>query len=280
MNNITSEFFKIIKVDSKHTRGYSGSWYLTIIKPLPDNQEIKDIISDLFLGKTVCVNIDGGIEHYNRCDNYSHYLPKKVHIAIDKILSNIEDTSFKIAIRDPYYEYKTGSMVPVLQGQPLVFCIEPTINFESFPNQPHINGYTQEKIPASLCYTNDYSNFKGKSIDEMIKYAIDQSSIWLFKHQLWVELEKIGFLESWIGPEAERLDNFKKITLINPNSRCLCGSEKPFKDCCLNTYFMKQNKKPIDARELTNLQERWDKHNNFEKDFRALFLDLFDRYKV
>jgi len=271
-----SEFFPVTKVDGMYTRKYSGSWYIVNLTPLTNKDELNQVISDLLRQKTVSISPRGQVLHYTNCDSISHQLPKKIKDVLDEIHYSVENTSFKIVIRSPYFRYVKGYPQKAFSGQYLVFGIDPVISFSVFPDHPHLNGYELNTIPASICYTDDYEVFNNEK--NIIDYVVEQTSIWLLKHLVWNQLNKIKYSMPWIGPASDELANSKRFSLNNPNSICICGSNKLYKDCCLKKHFEFETKRKFTPSDLSLLQNNWYQHEDFEQKFREDFIRIFDVY--
>ena len=269
MSNVNSEFYNVIKVNLEDTKKYEGQWYILRINPLPSSDDIHNVISDLLIGKDVVITSDCKLEHYNICNNY-HIIPRELEEALKSI--NLKESKFKVLIREP----KIG----VLNNQPIVVVLDPVINFEKFPNHPHLNAFNCNLgIPTSLCYTDKYNVFSRMALDEKIIYAVQQSTFWLFKHMIWEELNKINYNDPWIGPSAAPVNDLARIMLINPNGKCFCNSKKRFRDCCLAMYQKKFTPYGLKSSiNINQLESLWIRNNLFEKEFRRYFLNVFDKY--
>jgi hypothetical protein len=62
-------------------------------------------------------------------------------------------------------------------------------------------------------------------------HAFDQISIWLLRHQVWVETRKYKNGGEWIGPQVGQLNSFDYPMVLNPHGKCRCGSNKKYMEC-------------------------------------------------
>jgi hypothetical protein len=275
MNDVKSEFYNVRHVNNEFTRKYQGNWYYAKIRPVPNPNELLYIISDLSEGKDVRVSREYQVIHYDNCGNKFHKLDKKLLKLLDQLPSEFYNQEITLLIQSPVPQIDKGNYL--YGGQPLVHIINPYINFESFPDQPHINGFIYNKIPTSLCYTDDYAFFENSSYEEKIIYAILQSTIWLFKHLLWVYLKEKQYIKPWIGPASEELPPEDMPFLLSQKTPCICGSKKEFGKCCFKKLYLKKSGVLINDSQMRVLQDNWQIHNSFEKDFREYFLHLIDK---
>jgi len=72
-------------------------------------------------------------------------------------------------------------------------------------------------VPDSICYTADNEG----------RYTFRQVSIWLFRHQIWVETGE------WIGNHKAVLSPLDYFLVANPASHCRCGTKKTYSTCCV-----------------------------------------------
>ena len=166
------------------------------------------------------------MEHLENCDVEYHHLKKEISVAIKDITSQ----QFKFAV----WTNPDG----ILNNQPVVIILEPEINKIIYPDHPHINSsftYINYFMPNSICYTDDPS-LLGNDAYTRIAEAIDQTSIWLFKHQIWLATRSKGNA-IWIGPAKENEDNEQFSSLRNLSDKCWCNSNKTYYQCHLQQDF-------------------------------------------
>jgi len=269
MSNIKSGFYSGIKVNSKFTEKYLGKWMYLKIKPIPTEEEYIKVVADLIKANPVVIDDEYKVVHYNRCSNFSHHIPKKLLSDVNDAYKLIKDDTFDVVISEPIFYYPTGEWI--LGKQPLAVVINPTINFKEYPFHPHINGFMFKTIPASICYTDDYDYFTELSLEEKIDYTVRQLTIWLLKHSLWKVLSEKNSSYSWIGPQAPPLDDHIKIDFLSPMKKCLCGSNKPLKDCCLSKLFKKRFERELTPVDIISRVQNWNTHHLFEEEFRSNF---------
>lgn len=275
MSNVKSEFYNVKHVNSEFTKEYTGTWYYVKVNPIPIKEELIKVVSDLMLEKKVHITPNCKVEHYDECGNPSHHVDRELKKILMEAPDEFFNQEYTLMIKAPYLDMKTGQNV--LNGQPLVFVINPYINFDSYPDHPHINGYSSNLIPTTICYTGDYEFFKHKSMDEKVVYAVQQSTIWLLKHAIWVFLKIIKYHSPWIAPAGDVIPPESKIDFLNLNGVCMCGSNKPFKDCCLKPLFVKRFNRTLTQPIANEIQKIWERHNAFEKEFRDYFMSIIDK---
>lgn len=275
MSNIKSEFYNIKHINAEMTREYSGSWYYVKIHPISNKAILLNVVSDLIKEEPISISSSCEIVHFDGCTNLKHMIERE----LKNLLITIDDIFFQqhftILIKAPEIDVITG--VSVLSGQPQVYVLDPYINFDSFPDHPHINGYNPLKLPTSICYSGDYDFYNDKSEDEKIVYAFQQSTIWLLKHMLWVYLKKVKYHTPWIAEAGAEIVSEDKIFFINQYGRCLCGSSTIFQQCCLKKLFLKKFNSLLSPVVAKEMQDLWEKHNDFEHKFRNFFLGLIDK---
>ncbi len=272
MNNVKSEFYNLKKVDSRFTRKYSGTWYYIEISPRPSDRDFFLVISDLIRKETIEFSQNVKLLHSRSCQK-KHSIPQDLKKALKRIINDLSDLKFRVLIKEPKFDIPSGTYRE-FHGQPLVFILDPIINFDIYPNHPHLNAFKEEVYPASVCYTDEYSRIIAMSTSQKIDFAIKQTAFWLFKHMIWVKLNEINFSDSWIGPESDRVNELARYQNINPSGLCFCGSNALFKDCCMNKIYKTYNKKDISDDIIEKLQQRWSKHNSYEMMFRKDFMEI------
>ncbi|WP_442600455.1 hypothetical protein [Neobacillus sp. D3-1R] len=210
-------------------------WFLLEINPLPPLDELELVVADIIKDITVDVSW-GKVYHSNGC-NWKHSIPQLVK----KVIGNLEDQKFLVAV----YPGKPG----ILGGQPIAVAIEPQINYVLYPDHPHLNvgHYTPHLngknffIPDSFCYTDDPSKL-GSDTYERLLTAFCKISVWLFRHQVWLETRKIMTQGLWIGLEGKPLLPNEYPLFLNPSGMCRCGSKKIYMDCHMHSDLDKEAK--------------------------------------
>lgn len=91
-------------------------------------------------------------------------------------------------------------------------------------------------IPDSFCYTDSPKKL-GVNLYERLENAIDQATMWLFSHQIWVETRKLQKEGIWIAPEAERFPDYVFPEFLNPQGYCRCGKKEKYKNCHFQSDF-------------------------------------------
>lgn len=199
-------------------------WFLLEINPLPPLDELELVVSDIIRDNIVDVSW-GQIRHSHDCRR-KHKIPQLVK----KVLGNLEEQKFLVAV----YPGKHG----VYSGQPIAVAIEPQINYALYPDHPHLNvgHYTAQLngknifIPDSFCYIDDPSKL-GVDTYERLLNAFCKISVWLLRHQVWLETRKVMTKGIWIGLEGKPLLPSEYPLFLNPSGMCRCGNEKQYMNC-------------------------------------------------
>ncbi|MBK5262459.1 MAG: hypothetical protein JJE17_07810 [Peptostreptococcaceae bacterium] len=241
-------------------------WCLISINPLPPEDEIQKVISDI--QDNLKYNIENGhIRHLETCNKKSHPIDRKINSCI----SLLKEDNFKIAI---CMKEEASSL-----NQPLAISLDPLISLIEYPDHMHVNaplfpsslGTIGLHLPESICY-NKEQNLLGIESEDRILAAMGMIVMWAFKQQIWLATrEKYGMGNGiWIGthtPYFEKPGTY--FLLLNPFDKCRCGSNKLYKDCCLlEDAKAYRNERPNDK----------DKHD-WEKDFAKPRWDTIKRLR-
>lgn len=212
-----------------------GDWFVfqtsPIPSPLPPLKQLEMLTADVDKDRNFYLYDDGTLEHSDKCEEKNHSISKDLKTA----LKNISSQKFQMAV----WENTEG----VARNQPIVIALEPEINLGVYPDHPHINAggvLSKSYLPESICYT-DNPDLLGADTYTRVWEAIQQSSIWLFKQQLWIETRAKG-KGKWIGLSVPTEEEVQFTFLRNPYGECWCGSNKIYHKCHLNqdfTYWVK-----------------------------------------
>lgn len=224
-NDLKKDFGNVKWVDQNLKGITKQGWFLLEINPVPVQEEINLVASDIIEGRTVGVT-GGKLSHWNECGNAKHYIGSKI---IRKALKNLKQQTYFVAVYTGEVGFKG------LKNQPIAIVLDPEITYINFPDHPHLNGsifdpFNRFFFPNSLCYTDSPEDL-GSNEKERILNAFDQISMWLFRHQVWVETRKYIEGGIWIGPEAAPLPPYEYPGMLNPNGKCRCGSNKSYSAC-------------------------------------------------
>jgi hypothetical protein len=229
-------------------------WFLLEINPLPPEDEIEKVVSDIVNNKPVRVGYESGkVYHSLNCDSETnHNISKDLKRAIQLL----KDETFLVAVLP---EGPVG-----LKKQPVVIGIKPEINYFTFPDHPHLNEdgfYGNLKkfyFPHSFCYKHDHSEFTGDLYNRVLD-AFEQVSIWLLRHQIWVATRNLHSKGIWIGKGEPPLPNESFPRFLNPENRCRCGNKIKYKDCHMKADFSKRVEVSFDNKFFNkqHLKEKW-----------------------
>lgn len=232
----------------------NGQWYLLTVNPLPQKEEIYNIISDIEKDIGVFVN-KGQVTHDRLCDE-EHKIKKR----LEKCIPYLEDTTFKVLV------YINKDFILYEQNMPIAIVIEPEISFMTYPDHPHLNFgkmYPKEKpeetlkkifpkskllesmniespkryyISESLCLLHDYNELGNVENDEIgyLQQTFAKISSYLFRHLVWLASRKIYGKGIWIGPTHNQFPVERFSYMIDPNNMCRCGSRLSYSLCCLD----------------------------------------------
>ncbi|GBF12646.1 hypothetical protein [Tepidibacillus sp. HK-1] len=228
----------------KWFKSYSGSgWFLLEITPYPPIEELESIISDIINDKIIDV-LYGQVRHSLTC-NEKHHIPAN----IKKVLPNLKEQTFLVAVHPGNFN--------VYQGQPIAVAIEPQINYNIYPDHPHLNVGNFSKldgqeifIPDSFCYTDNPSKLGFDPLQRLLK-ALSLISIWLLRHQIWLLTREQLPKSEWIGPEAKPFKPEEYPKFLNPLGYCRCGKKIKYKDCHM-IPDLKSDKKEMTSTDKQN----------------------------
>lgn len=227
-----------------------GDWFLYETSPLPKEDELETVLSDIINDRMVHVSENGQLSHYKHCTCLQHILPDNVKSVI-KYLSN---QKFRVAV----WEGKYG----LYSNQPIFIAFDPEISFLTYPEHPHLNAcvlkgspYKENYIPDSICYLTDHDSTISKSDRIIESFAL--VSIWLFRHQVW-ELINETENKQWIGPQEVNPIGIDFTRYYNPFEICRCGSKKKYCECHMESDY----EKAYPGRKLIKLKyaESWKKY--------------------
>lgn len=200
-------------------------WFLLEISPLPPLDELELVVADIIKDNVIDVSW-GQALHSEDCTRTNHNIPQLVK----NIIENLEDQKFIVAV---YPGVKN-----VYGGQPVAIALEPQINYQLYPDHPHLNpGYITNRVngenfflPDSFCYIDDPASLGNDAYERMLQ-AFCKISIWLFRHQVWVETRKFITKGEWIGLEGKPLPSSAYPEFINPLGMCRCGKGESYVNC-------------------------------------------------
>ena len=224
--------------------GYPGEgWFLLEINPLPPSREEALLVAADIIEDRYGMVLNGKVRHNPGCAE-EHVIPDQLKL-IGKVIKQLKPISYRVMIHPGNDKY--------LFGQPLAIAIDPMINYELFPDHPHLNmgtimssGY---HMPDSFCYSTDIAR---EFVDpvERYKHAFARITIWIFRHMIWEESRKIYGRGVWIGPEEGLgLQPIDFLYNLNPEGPCRCRSGRSYRDCHFRAHLNHQ-RAPL-TREVT-----------------------------
>lgn len=204
-------------------------WFLLEVNPLPPGDELHMVVEDIMSGQPIIVE-DGQVRHLASCnvDHSSLGSLEGMQTAIQKLKNN----RFKVAVHP--------GLGTAYDRQPLAVVLEPWINYEVFPDHPHLNtgGFVvylgdQVYVPDTICYEENISGLGSDSLERFTQ-AFALLSVWLLRHMIWEETRKLNNgCGVWIGPQAASLTLKQRAEtgVWNPSGMCRCGSGKRYGNC-------------------------------------------------
>ncbi|WCK53907.1 hypothetical protein PP175_21705 [Aneurinibacillus sp. Ricciae_BoGa-3] len=162
--------------------------------------------------------------HWEHCQ-FEHDLPE----LIAQVLPALKSRTYTLAV----YPYETSEQF--LRKQPVIISLDPEISYRKYPDHPHLNvPFTDTKtgfhMPASFCYT-DNPDLLGDDNYSRVKSSLQQATLWLLRHEVWLETRKRVAKGVWIGPNAELLPSWAYPGIIDTEGKCHCGSGNLYKLC-------------------------------------------------
>lgn len=206
----------------------NGNWFVFETSPLPPFDQIEKVIADINNDNEIYLQDNGTLKHLENCLAKEHNVNSKLKAAV----KNISNQRFKIAVRE--------SFDGIQNNQPVVISLEPEINLYMHPDHLHINAgdpCDNYYLPQSLCYTNNPAALGNDAYSRTLE-AIQQTSIWLFRHQVWLATRNSG-KGIWIGLEVKTEEKYQFEFLRDPYRKCRCGNNKNYHQCHLNEDFRK-----------------------------------------
>lgn len=204
-------------------------WFLLEVNPLPSGDELHKVVQDIADGRQICVS-DGKIRHLSSCSE--RHDETTISQNVQAVLPRLVDHTFRIAVHP--------GLGQCYQGQPLAIVLDPSINYEVYPDHPHLNtggvvGFLGQRmyVPDTICYEENISGL-GSEPFKRYPQTFALLSDWLLRHMIWTETRKVNNGNgNWIGPQAASLTLKQRAEagFWNPFEVCRCGSGKMYSDC-------------------------------------------------
>lgn len=226
--------FGPVNLVSKRVLGLpKEDWFVLQTSPTPEKKDIEKVTADIINDNEIFVK-RGKLHHADNCTSCSHELRSEVR----SVLDSIQNITFTVAVYRGWDGLFEGQNL--LYGQPIAVSLDPLITYETFPDHPHLNTsyFVNGKlvVPASLCYTDNTKGL-GETEDMKLYNAFKYISIWLFRHQIWMETRKKFGKGIWIGPQVGGLPPGIYTMVLNPLGTCRCGSGLMYKSCHMPQDF-------------------------------------------
>lgn len=238
-------------------------WLLMEVTPLPPREEIESVVMDIIEHREIDFR-NGQVRRWAK----NPFKILKSDPVLKEVVSRLEEQTFKIALlinKEPEF----------LMGQPVAFAIDPLISYLNFPDHPHLNVpglYKGRYFPDSLCYgyTVEPERYVGTEYAKYIR-AIDEITLWLFRHQIWEAYKKITGKGKWIGVHDKIGLNVSSYpNFLNPLGHCRCGKNISYIQCHFSSDLRSQiqsNSNNMDA--ATIKQRHLDLTNKKLREWRA-----------
>lgn len=234
-------------------------WFLLETTPLPPLDEIEQVVSDIIFEQEIDY-YKGQVRHWPDCKN-PHVIKDRV---IKKVISSLKEETFRIGVC-------TGNE-RMLEGQPIVIALKPTISYMNFPDHPHLNsggGTPGHYLPDSFCYgyTSEKERYGPSTYEKFIR-VFDESILFLFRHQVWLAVRNELGEGQWIGPGYKLgLPSEVYPEFLNPMGKCRCGKNTRYAHCHLPSDLRpyvervartaKKPKKEIEIERIRFLYQTW-----------------------
>lgn len=236
-------------------------WFILDTTPLPPADEVEQVVTDIIQDSEIAFH-NGQVMHWPECKN-RHVLKDQM---MKKALVSLEEQRFRLAVC-------TGDET-ILDGQPLVIALQPTISLMNYPDHPHLNhagmiGSTKMYLPDSFCYGFSKENDRyGPDLQGKFIRAFDDATLFLFRHQIWLATRNLMGVGKWIGTEHKNdwaPETFAAI--LNPVGRCRCGKPVRYMECHLpidlkkpvaqQAEKFKKTKKEVEKDLIIKLSNTW-----------------------
>ena len=265
IDKLTAVFGPVKWFDQKIFGGMRNEgWFVLETAPLPPENELKQVISDIMNGCPVDF-ANGKVRHFQGCGNTEHNI---TDYRINAILHELMEQKYTVAIC-------TGTD-KILEGQPIVISLEPRITYSIYPDHPHLNigvyiPELKKYLPDSFCYgyTVEPERYGPTEYDRFIN-TFDEVTLWLLRHQIWESVRKKFGQGVWIGPHEGVLPAWSYVNKLNPLGKCRCGNKKIYKECHLTLDLKpevallakryKASEKTILANKIEGLEASWKKN--------------------
>ncbi|MHB1684961.1 MAG: hypothetical protein ACYCYO_19400, partial [Bacilli bacterium] len=209
----------------------SEGWFLLEGNPLPPREELHKIVADIADGRSVRVR-NGQVRHLTACSE-DHALAANAEV-LQVAIQRLRNQKFRVAVHP--------GLGQLYQGQPLAIAFDPVINYEVFPDHPHLNtggvhAFVRQQIfvPDTICYEEDIPGL-GSDPVKRFEQTFAYLSVWMLRHMVWIETRKLNqAVGQWIGPQAASLTLMERAGagVWNPTTPCRCGSVQRYIDCHL-----------------------------------------------
>jgi len=228
LEEINSNYGKCVFKRIDFGSAYDGDWYYLKIRDLPEKNQINYVIYDIINNNDLKI-VDSKV-----C---STSYEKRRKINNDSELNKIEEIiKDKDCIIYDVIIYDSKKNDPIYSTQPLVFICNPKIDVREFPYHKHLNiadikGF---RFGTTICYT-DTPEKLGEKIGGRINETIFEIYLWLFRNKIWKSYFDKYNVHKWIGPQKENPKSAEaSLKTISPNSRCKCGSNYKYGNCCFS----------------------------------------------
>ena len=235
----------------------NGLWYKIELSPLPMGKEKHSVIKTIINNEEVYLDDNFTVSAAKE----NNRLPK-LGGKIKNVVSNLISRTFTVAIRNPVFDITKGSFD--FGRLPIAVVLSEDITFNTFPFHPHLNHNYGEKMPSSICYT-DNPKLLGEESKEIMINAIEQVSIWLVRHMFFEEYYKQYGKILWIGNQAPPVTDYSYLTTLDPFGECRCGSKIRYLDCCFGAHFVKKHKLIPNNNAISLYSGNWNKSREFEQ---------------
>lgn len=232
-----------------------NGWFLLETTPLPPANELVKVVSDICNIRSIRIE-NNRLRHSPNCTDTEHNFPKQNRAVLLQAMDRLTPQTFSLAIHPARPNFP--------ETPPHVIAIDPLINYNLYPDHPHIHcwyvklgpqGFYSE--PDTLCW--GFPSTLPKDPFGRMENLLAQVLMWLFRHQVWLATREVKKPGIWIGPGSAPMDHSEYPVFLNPFATCRCGSDKHYIDChMVGDVALRERCSKKDAKiRLAKYQVRW-----------------------
>jgi hypothetical protein len=249
----------IIELYSGYVGGigkYSGKWFFLELSPVP-TKNIELITTQIY--NNIPVEIDDAFKLV--CNENRSKGTKKLPLHIKKLIKNLSQEIYLVAIRAPNILPSEKNLYDT--EIPISIILSPTIDFESFPEHPHL--YYNDI--SSICYTANWHDIT-QDPRQRVAEAFEDVLLWLYRHIIWRDTSRT--VKDWIGKQSKHYPDFHYLKHLNPELSCRCGSGKKYKDCHLKEHYIAKYNSTFTIEAYTSVVKNYNSRKTSENSLKSV----------